>query len=117
MSRSLSPATRIGELDERVEFQREEFTAGDIGGQTRQWVAQFTAWAHVRALSGGERLSGDRVEATGNYRIAIRNRSDVDPLENWRCIWRGRALNIRFIENNGPRDLYVIMHAEIGAAT
>lgn len=117
MSRSLSPSTRIGELDERVEFQKEVFTPNNVGGQTSVWEAQFTAWAHVRALTGGERMANDALAATGGYRIVIRNRSDVDVLANWRAKWRGRSLNIRFPEYSGPRDIYLVMQADSGVAT
>lgn len=117
MSRATSPTERIGELDERIELQKEVFTADGIGGQTREWVKQDTVWAHVRALSGRERMHSDFLASEGGYRVVIRNRSDMDVSANWRVVWRGRTMNIRFPQYNGPRDLYLILDAEAGVAT
>ena len=117
MSRSLSQTYRIGELDERIELQRETFVEDDIGGQTSEWVTQATVWAHVRPLRGNERLHSDMLMAHGGYRVVIRNRSDLDIRANWRVVWRGRAMNIRFPEYSGPRDLYLVLECEAGVAT
>lgn len=117
MSRSLSPVQRIGELDERIELQKETFTENSVGGQSAEWSTQYTVWAAVRSLTGGEREHSDFLQANGGYRVAIRNRSDIDVDESWRIVWRGKNLNIRFIEDNGPRDVYLVMQAESGVAT
>ena len=117
MSRSLSQTERIGELDQRIELQKEVFTANDVGGQSAVWEKQATVWAHVRALTGREREHSDFLQSSGGYRIAIRNRSDLDVTASWRVVWRGKTLNVRFPEDNGPRSLYLIMQADSGVAT
>ena len=119
MSRRLAPSERIGELDQRIELQRETFTENDMGGQSSEWVVQDTVWAHVRSLTGNERMHSDMLSASGGYRIAIRNRSDLDVRANWRVKWlnRDRVMNIRFPEDNGPRDLYLVLQADSGVAS
>lgn len=117
MSRSLSPGIRIGELDQRIELQKKAFTDNGSGGQDNQWVSQGVVWAQVRALTGNERMHSDSRAAEGGYRIVIRNRPGIDVTADWRAIWRGRAMNIRFPQDNGPRDLYLVMDAETGVAT
>lgn len=117
MSLSLTPRDRVGELDERVELQKETFTSDGMGGQTSEWVTQATVWASVRALSGRERLHSDHLQASGGYRISIRNRTDLDVTAAWRVVWRGNSYNVRFPQDNGPRDMYLILEAEAGVAT
>lgn len=106
-----------GELDERVDLQKETHTDDGMGGQTSSWVKQATVWAHVRAKTGRERLQSDMVEASGDYLVVIRNRSDFDITASWRIIWRGKALNVRFPQDSGPRDLYLVLDCEAGVAT
>lgn len=105
------------ELDKRVELQKESFTDDGMGGQSSSWVTQDTVWAHVRSRTGGERLHSDILSAEGGYQVVIRNRSEIDPKENWRVVWNGRAFNVRFVEDNGPRDLYLVLDCERGVAT
>ena len=108
---------RPGELDQRVTLQKEEFTADGMGGQTSAWVDQATVWAHVRARTGRERLHSDMLAAEGGYMVVIRNRRDLDIDASWRVLWRGKALNVRFLEDNGPRDMYLVLDCDQGVAT
>lgn len=117
MSRALTPQDRVGELDERIELQKETVTSDGMGGQTREWVTQATVWASVRALSGSERLHSDQLQTAGGYRIAIRNRTDLDVTAAWRVKWRGKTYNIRFPQDSGPRDMYLVLEIEGGVAT
>lgn len=107
----------VGELDQRVELQKETHTSDGMGGATSAWVTQDTVWAHVRAQRGNERLQSDRVEAEGGYLVIIRNRSDIDFAANWRIVWRGKAMNARFPQDNGPRPLYLAIECSTGVAT
>lgn len=109
---------RIGELDSRIELQKEERTDDGMGGSTSEWVTQATVWAQVRSLTGTERMRSDMLAAKGGYRVVIHNNGVAhDVTSAWRIKWRGRTLNIRHIEDNGPRPLYLIMEAEAGVAT
>lgn len=106
--------TRIGELDQRVELQKEVFTSNDMGGATASWQTQATVWAQVRALTGRERFTNERLAGEGGYRVVIRNRTDIDPQANWAILWRGLRLNILFPQDNGPRPLYLVFDCEAG---
>lgn len=113
---NLAPSQRVGELDQRVELQKEVRTSDGQGGFTRDWQTQDTVWAQVRPLSGSERAHSERLAAEGGYRVVIRNRDDVN--EAWRVKWtdRGVAMNIRFSGDSGKRDLYRVMECERGVA-
>lgn len=110
---------QVGELDQRVELQTQSRVSDGMGGSTVSWVTQDTVWAHVRPLSGGESQRFGGIEATGGYRVAIRNRSDLSINETWRVNWtdRGTTMNIRFVEDGGKRNLYLVLQCEQGVAT
>lgn len=108
-------AYRPGELDQRVELQKEIRTPDGMGGGSVEWVTQATVWAHVRAMRGSERQQAERIEAEGNYLVVIRYRSDIN--ESWRVFWNGRAMNITFIQDGGKRSAYLPMECARGVAT
>ena len=113
---NLAPTQRAGELDQRVELQKEVRVSDGQGGFTREWQAQATVWAQVRPLSGNERAHSERLAAEGGYRVVIRNRDDVN--EAWRVYWIDReiGMNIRFSGDPGKRDLYRTMECDRGVA-
>lgn len=112
------PSYRIGELDERVTLQKEEGVPDGQGGTEKEWVDQGERWAHVRPLRGNEREHSDALQAEGGYLVVIRNDGVArDVSEAWRVKWRGKAMNIRFVQDAGPRDLYLPMETERGVAT
>lgn len=108
---------RIGELDQRIELQKEVRTPDNMGGFTSEWVVDSTVWAHVRPLRGNEREQADRTQAEGGYMVVIRYRGDIT--EAWRIRWinRDRVMNIRFIQDGGSRELYLPIECEKGVST
>lgn len=111
------PTQRVGELDQRVELQQFTRTPDGQGGFTETWAVVDTVWAQVRALRGSERNHGERLAAEGGYRVVIRYRDDVNA--TWRMRWvnRDRLMNIRFPEDNGGRDLYLVLECGSGVAS
>lgn len=103
--------TGAGQLDQRIALQRLTRIPDGGGGYAEDWQTYATVWAYVRPMSGRERYQAQQLEAAANYRITIRYRADIDPAD--RILWRGKILNIRFIANAGPRDLYLTLDAEI----
>lgn len=108
---------RPGELDQRVELQKEVRTPDGQGGFTKLWEVQATVWAHVRPLRGTERQHGDRVQAEGGYLVVIRYRQDVN--ETWRVKWldNDRVMNITFAQDGGKRSAYLPLECSKGVAT
>ncbi len=111
----IAPTYRAGEMDQRIELQKETRTPDGQGGFTSEWTTQDTVWAHVRPQRGSEREHGDRIQAEAGYFVVIRYRSDIN--ETWRIVWNGRNMNIRFLQDEGPRALYLPMEVERGVAT
>lgn len=105
---------QIGKLDQRIIIQSKTLARAGAGGSTATWSNVTTTWAQVRPISGRERQNADRDEATSNYEVKIRYRSGIK--EGDRIQWLGRHLNIKSVRREGPRDPYMVIDAELGAA-
>lgn len=101
-------------LREPVEVQ--EIVTTDIGGGAteRSFVTKFGTRGFFKPLSGGERLYADRLDAQTRNRLVIRYRPDVT--ESDRVIIRGRAYQIRFVENMEFRDRWLKLDLDGGVA-
>jgi SPP1 family predicted phage head-tail adaptor len=108
---------RPGELDQRIELQKETRTPDGQGGFTKIWQTQTEVWAHVRPLRGSERQHSDRKQAEGGYLVVIRYRSDVN--ESWRVNWldAGKVMDITFAQDGGRRSAYLPLECTRGVAT
>ena len=108
----------IGNLDQRITLQEKVRVSDGSGGWLKEWqplVGNATVWADVLALAGGESNQDGGVNASGRYKVTIRNRDDFS--EAGRMIWNGGAYNIRNIRRNGSREMFLVFEAERGAAT
>lgn len=110
-------AARGGDLTERVTFQQSVSTPDGGGGSAISWQNVVTVDAQVRPLSGRERLQADQIEAAANYRITIRQRTDIT--EAMRVSW-GRMsapMQIRFIARESSRSPFMMIDCEAGVQT
>jgi len=107
-------AYRVDELDQRITFQRQTLTSDGQGGATKSWATLATVWALARARSGTEVAKMARVEATALYLFVVRYRADLR--ESDRIVWGGVNFNIRAINGNSARRLYLEIDAERGVA-
>ncbi len=113
-----SPSTRIGELDQRLELQKEEYVSDGAGGTESEWVSQGTVWAHIRPQSGGERIQSDTLIVEGRFRCWVRNQGlGRDLNETWRAVWNGRNYVIEWAGPPSRRELYREVQLKSGSAT
>ena len=106
-----------GKLDQRITFQAKGDTPDGIGGIVRGWAnvpSTATVWAHVKAMGGTEAMQADQQQPTTRYLFTVRNRSDISEAD--RIMWDGAAFNIRRIEREGTRKMYLVIEAERGVA-
>jgi len=106
-----------GMLREPVTFQRMTRTSDSAGGQTQSWAAISGApsRAYVKPMSGSERFSHDRVEAT--IRLKLVTRYNAGLLESDRVVIRNKAHNIRFINNMEFRNQWLEILVDGGVAS
>jgi len=105
-----------GMLTEPVEFQRETRVADGSGGFTAIWGALAGAqeFGHIKAASGNERFSSDRVEAVSTWKLTTRYFQDVSELDA--VLIRGRRYNIRFVDNIEFSDRWITFTLGLGVA-
>jgi len=106
---------RSGELDQRIDIKRETLSGDGIGGE----VVTLTdvacgLWAKVAAISGAESERFNKLNATHMLKFVIRYRDDLR--DDDRIIWNGHAHNIRVINPESGRNLYLEIVAERGVA-
>jgi SPP1 family predicted phage head-tail adaptor len=106
-----------GMLREPVTFQRQTRTTDGAGGQTQTWatISGSPSRAYVTAASGSERYLHDRVEATVRLKLVTRYNSGL--LESDRVLIRGKAHNIRFINNIEFRNQWLEILVDGGVAS
>jgi SPP1 family predicted phage head-tail adaptor len=107
-----------GSLDERVTFERVSRVSDGGGGGVESWATLYECWAKVTPLSGRERDNAAQTQAPRNYRVTVRVSAETLAVtEADRVMWRGAAMDIRFIADAGPRPLYLQIDCEAGVVT
>lgn len=106
-----------GMLKEPVTFQRRTLVADGAGGQTETWAAipATPSRAHVRPVGGSERWASDRTEAIVRLRLVTRYNAALR--EGDRVLIRGKAHNIRFLDNVEFRDKWLQIDVDGGVAS
>lgn len=104
-----------GMLRHSVELQSQTNTPNGSGGFTKSWSTYATVRAGMKATSGWERSAADRLDAQTKNKLTIRYRADIK--ESDRVLFRGRAYNIRFIDNVEFRDRWMVIDLDGGVAT
>ena len=106
-----------GMLREPVTFQRMTRTTDGAGGQTQTWatISGAPTRAYVKAASGSERFAHDRVEAIVKLKLTTRYTSAISEAD--RVLIRGRAHNIRFLNNLEFRNQWLEIGVDGGVAS
>lgn len=100
----------IGGMRERIALQSPLLEADGAGGADVSWDDEATVWAKVEALSGDERLSGERLAPRARLRLTIRHREGLNTA--MRALWKTRALDIRAIRDPDGRKHFLILDCE-----
>jgi SPP1 family predicted phage head-tail adaptor len=103
-----------GMLNTPVTFQRKTRVANGSGGFTDTWATLRSTRAHVKGLSGFERLQADRVNAETKERLVCRYFADLRPDD--RVLIEGRAHNITYINDVERRKKWLEIDASGGVA-
>lgn len=106
-----------GQLSERVRFERPIVGADGMGGGPRTWAEVETVWAMVMPLKGDEQIEHAKLTAKADYKIKLRRRGDLSA--DMRVIWAtggNLVMNLRYIEDPGPRGEFMWLTCESGVA-
>jgi SPP1 family predicted phage head-tail adaptor len=107
-------AYTAGQLRTPVTFQRKLRIADGAGGFNETWETYATTKAHVRNLSGSERLAAGKVASETKVRVVCRYFSNIDTDD--RVILAGRVHNITFINNVEFRNRWLEIDLNGGVA-
>lgn len=81
-----------GDLDHRATFSVRQQVETDMGGTLDQWVPQFTVWAAVRYLRGGESVMQARLASKNPVICTIRNSAAARRITSeWQVSLRSRS--------------------------
>lgn len=81
-----------GELNQRVQLYRTDFSRGDGGASIQGRTLVATVWAKVEAGGGTQADRGGGELARQGTLITIRKRADVAP--TWEVDYRGRTYQV-----------------------
>lgn len=112
--------TVAGELKERLRFESPTPFDDGAGNTTYGWTKEFTLWAKVQPLRGGEQVLADRLQGTQPVVIIVRRQwESLQILPDWRAVddRSGAVYQIK----SPPADMkmdraYLDMLAEAGIA-
>ena len=104
-----------GMLRQTVTIQRKQTAPDGAGGFSVDWVDLHTVKAHMRSTSGTERYSADRLQATVRIRMICRFIEDINEAD--RVVFRGKAHQIRYIDNVEYRNRWLEIDLDEGVAT
>lgn len=107
--------TGAGDLDQRIRIESKTRVEDEgAGAEVETWTPVATVWALVWPVSGRERAEAQQVEASTMMRFKVRRRAGI--AAGMRIVWQGRAHNIRFVADAGPRAPFLTIDAEAGVA-
>lgn len=85
-----------GKLDRRVTFQTKTKIRTPSGGWTDGWDDEFTVWAQIKPLRGGETVMQARMAAKNPVIVIVRASALTKQIEhNWRAVIDGKPYEIR----------------------
>jgi SPP1 family predicted phage head-tail adaptor len=95
-------------------LRKAEYTQGDDGTLTPAMTVLWNTFARVRSVRGQERSQSQQTEASADYQFWTHRNDAVTEDDILEC--RGRQFNIRYIHNDGPPAVYMMIEATRGVA-
>ena len=105
-----------GELRHCITIQKLDTITNENGFETEDWIDYKTVWAKIQNLHGQEYWAAKAVQSETVTKITIRYLKALDPAVNeegpkttkiYRLAYRGRILDIEFIDNIQYRNKYM----------
>lgn len=115
-------AATSGDLRFRVRFDRQVAVENQFGGTVSEWQEQFTRFADIRPMRGGEGVQDQRLVGTQPVLIVVRRDSLTRAIDNsWRAVEMLNNVPVRFYalktaEDMERQGMFVTMLAISGAA-
>ena len=86
----------VSRLDHRAIFSARREISDEYGGTRDEWVPQFTEWAEVKYLRGGEAVMQARLQSKNPAIITVRRSIQAQAITSeWRVEVDGRTFEIQ----------------------
>lgn len=94
----MATTVSAGELRDRIRIdQNNGTTSNEIGEEIPGWTVLATLWGKVEPMSTGEQWRRQQMNASANWKVTIRYRSDVR--STMRVVKDGRTFEIEGVTN------------------
>lgn len=106
-----------GQLRYRVCFQNRAQAADGAGNVEGDWQDQFSRWARITPLKGGEEVTARRLQGMQPAILRVRSDSEtrtVTPQWRVRDVLNGVVYNIKSISNEDELRIWLAMMCESG---
>jgi len=101
-------------LNYKISIERKVQVQAADGSLTTTRTVVATTYAGVKPKRGSERSQSNQTESPADYEFHLRRNGSIQADDV--IIWNGSEWNIRFISDDGPRALYMMIEAERGVA-
>lgn len=111
-----------GDLRFRVRFDKQTEVSDPYGSTVSEWTEQFTRWADIRPMKGGEGIQAQRLVGTQPVLILVRYDNLTKTIDtSWRAVEMLNGSPVRFYGLKTAEDMerdrkFITMIAEAGAA-
>ena len=85
---------KLGDLDQRIEFFKEQSTQDDSGNYVVTSVSVLRTFAKIEQLKQSRRLEDAQLKFPSTYNVTILNREGFFPNTNMIIKWRNGTYNI-----------------------
>lgn len=110
--------TTIGAMHERIRIEAMSPVKDAIGAEKQTWNSIGEMWAEVTPSSGNERFHRDQMQASVDWKVVIRYRSNVIPQQRVIVLSgqaAGRTLEIRGTIDDEVRRFQTLLCEELEA--
>jgi SPP1 family predicted phage head-tail adaptor len=101
---------RAGQLNRRVQLQRQALTTDSEGRASGTWSTLATAWAAIEPLQGREALLAAQAQTTLSHRVRIRYRPGVTA--RMRLVYGARVFDIQAVTNTAEARRELVLDCQ-----
>jgi SPP1 family predicted phage head-tail adaptor len=108
---------RAGQLNRRIQIQRQSTIQDSMGGPQRTWIHLATVWAGIQPLAGRELENAQRMASDITHQITVRYQPiffDTRVVAGYRALYKARVFNIHAALNEEERNAFITLLASEG---
>lgn len=112
--------SRSGDMNDRLRFESRSATDDGYGNEVAgPWTAQFTRWASVWPMRGGEDVIASRLQGVQPFRVTVYSDSETRTVTpEWRAVdtRSGAVYAIKAVVDEERRKQFLTLDCVLGQA-